>query len=299
MQNTISRVLITGITGHLGRELAAQLLSAGAEVHGVTRQTTCLPERHPAGAVTLHQFDGRTETLVSIVDEIHPDTVFHLAAQARREHHREDVVPFVEANVLLGAQLLEAMRSAGSEKLITAGSYLQHFDTERNRAFNLYAATKQAFESLLAYYVDAFGFSAIRLTLGDIYSEQDTRRKLMTDIRTAWRTGSPLSLQAEEAWIDPVHVEDAAGAFLTAAALPEMKSARGGSLFRYSVTSGGEVSTTELIGLFEQIGNKKLIVRRGQSNSLRRMKPWRGKVLPGWTPKVSLEAGIQRIIDGS
>jgi nucleoside-diphosphate-sugar epimerase len=292
----VDRAIVSGITGHLGRELAAQLVAAGIETHGLTRQEGKLvqPWTEP---VRLHQIDGSTESLVTIINEVRPDTIFHAAALARREHQRGDVAPFVEANILFGAQLLEAMRWSDSRLFVTAGSYLQHFDTDGYRALNLYAATKQAFEAILEYYVDAFGFSAVRLTLCDIYSEYDTRPKLMTDIATAWTASTPVNLHSDEAWVDLIHVEDAAAAFLRAASLLKENVMSSGVLHRYSISSGSAVSATELVGLFERLGDRKLTVKRAEGCSpSRRMKPWRGAVLPGWAPKVNLEEGIRRVI---
>ena len=65
-------------------------------------------------------------------------------------------------------QLLEGMRVFGCPRMITAGTYLQHYETDAFRAFNLYAATRQAFETVLEFYVDAYEISAVRLTLADI-----------------------------------------------------------------------------------------------------------------------------------
>ena len=290
------RVIVSGITGHLGRELAGQLVAAGFETHGLTRRKSNLVQPWTE-TVRLHQIDGSTERLITILDEVRPDAIIHAAALARREHHRSDVAPFIEANVLLGTQLLEAMRSSDCKHFVTAGSYLQHFDTNGYRALNLYAATKQAFETILEYYVDAFSFSAVRLTLSDIYSEHDTRPKLMTDIATAWAASTPVNLRNDEAWVDLIHVEDAAAAFLRAMSLLETNVICSGALHRHSVTSGYDVSATELVGLFEKIGNGNITVKRTEGTSAsRRMKPWRGNVLPGWTPKVNLEEGIRRII---
>ena len=292
----MSRAVVSGVTGHLGRRLAAQLTAAKIEVHGLTRSP---PEgvQPELRSVRLHQVDGRTETLAAIFTEIRPDLVCHLAAATRREHHLSDVVPFIEANVLFGTQLLEAMRLCNCNRLILAGSYLQHFDAEAYRPFNLYAATKQALEDIVAFYVDIFRFSVIRLTLSDIYSEHDTRPKLMTQIATACITRTPMVLEAEDAWIDPIHVEDAAAACLRAATLLDQTLTLVGSLTRYSVTSSRNVNATQLIGIFEALTHQSITVIRpvGQKTA-RSINPRHGPILPGWAPKISLEQGIERII---
>jgi nucleoside-diphosphate-sugar epimerase len=223
--------------------------------------------------------------------------VFHLAATSRREHRKCDVEPFIEANVLFGTQLLEAMRLTACRHFVTAGSYLQHFDTDGYRALNLYAATKQAFEAILTYYVDTFRFSAVRITLCDVYSENDTRPKLMTAIAAACKSGAPLTLQDSKALVDLVHVEDAAAAFLQAASLLDSDAIPNQELSRYSVSSGTTVSAAELIGMFEKLGNRNITIECPKESGVwRRMTPSRGKPLPGWKPKVTLETGIARVL---
>jgi nucleoside-diphosphate-sugar epimerase len=291
----MDRAVVSGITGHLGAEVARQLVARGVEVFGLTRQDRAVDSGIIA-PVRLHRIGGRTETLLDIFNQVRPDTVFHLAGLSRRNHNSEDIVPFIEANVLLGTQLLEAMRLSGCGRIVTAGTYLQHFDTDGYRAFNLYAATKQAFEDLLAYYVDACGFTAVRLTLCDIYSEHDRRPKLMTDIVNSWAHATPLQLRDAQARVDLIHVEDAAAAFLQAARLIESAVIPAQTLTRYSVSSGRDLTSSELVGLFERVSGKALNVVQGNAAPVRNLTPWRGAGIPGWMPRISLEDGIVRIL---
>ena len=290
------KAIVSGITGHLGRQLAIQLIAAGIETHGLTRKDFVRP---PPGleAVKFHRVDERIEDIIRYFREIQPDVLFHLAAAARRNHQPEDISPFVDANVLFGTQLLEAMRHTRGRRVVLAGSYLQHFDTDTYRPFNLYAATKQAFEDIVSFYIDAYGFLAVRLTLADIYSEHDTRAKLMTDIAKAWTSGTSLKLQAEEPWIDPIHAEDAAAACLSAGLLLEQSTVPSGVLSRYAASSGGDISATEIVRLFEKLSDRKIRIERTVvAGDSRKIRPWRGELLPGWFPRIALELGITRII---
>ena len=290
------RALVSGITGHLGRALAIQLTAAGIETHGLTRKDFVHP---PPGleSVRLHRVSGGTDDIIGCFREVQPDVLIHLAAVARRNHQSGDIAPFIETNVLFSTQLLEGMKHSNCRQIVLAGSYLQHFGTDAYRPFNLYAATKQAFEDIVTFYTDAYGFSAIRLTLADIYSEHDTRPKLMTDIGKAWATGEALRLQAEEAWIDPIHVEDAAAACVRAGLLIEQGGVPNGILSRYSASSGSDISATDIVRLFESLTSRKIRIERTTGvGDHRKIRPRRGEPLPGWTPHIQLEHGITRII---
>lgn len=287
------RVVVTGVTGHLGRELALQLTQAHVEVHGLTRQRAV--GSFPPG-IDLHSIDGRTEPLVTLFRQIQPTAVIHLAALARREHRIDDVAAFNNTNILFGTQLLEAARQAGCRRFITAGSYLQYAPTGEYRPFNLYSATKQAFECLLRYYVDAYEFAAFVLTLCNVYGELDPRPTLITDMAAACTQRRIIAMHGGPAWIDPVHVSDAASAFVQALLFMDDVQAHANHLRHYSVTCGRDVSSTELATLFEKITGNSLSIDSGKSQLSRRAKPWRGALVPGWTPQVSLEEGLTRVL---
>ena len=85
----------------------------------------------------------------------------------------------------------------------------QHFGTPDYRPVNLYAATKQAFEDVLAYYADAQGIAAVTLELYDTYGPGDPRRKLIRILFEAARSGEPIQLSPGEQVIELLHVDDA------------------------------------------------------------------------------------------
>jgi GDPmannose 4,6-dehydratase len=88
----MKKALITGITGQDGSYLAELLLDKGYEVHGVVRRSSTfnrgridhlrkasLGERH----LRLHYGDlGDTESLTTILADVHPDEIYNLAAQS-------------------------------------------------------------------------------------------------------------------------------------------------------------------------------------------------------------------------
>jgi len=285
--------VITGVTGHVGRELGRQLASLGVRVHGISRRD--IPFDHDLlPGVQFHRYDGSGESLVDALERSRSDVVFHLAAMPCRDHSVADVSPLVDANVRFGAQMLEAMRVAGVPNIITAGTYLQHGDSERYRALNLCAATKQAFEALLEFYCDAFPMRGMRLTCCNVYGEGNARPSLIGDIARAFREDIPLQLRDGEARVDPVHVEDVAAAFVCAWSAIEHESSR---LTRYSISSGSDISANELVKLFERISGRLAIVHALPSaHTPRRMRPWRGLPVPGWRPHIDLNEGLARLL---
>jgi nucleoside-diphosphate-sugar epimerase len=290
----VRRVLVSGISGHIGRVLGAQLAADGFEVHGLSRQAAPQPPL-AAGSIHVHRVDGQTSTLVEVMREVKPQAVIHLAGLVLKEHDASTLAPLVEANILFGGQLLEAMRTCGCTRIVTAGTYLQHADSDAYRALNLYAATKQAFESLLEYYAHASEFSALRLTVCNVYSEHEIRPSLMTDIAAAWKNQTPLVVRDRDARVDLVHADDVARCFSRAVSMLEERAVPAGRLSRYSVTSGRDYSPEELVRIFEEVGERKIAVRFLQPSGARRPRPWRGETVPGWVPRISMHEGVARI----
>jgi nucleoside-diphosphate-sugar epimerase len=235
--------------------------------------------------------------MAALVASARPDVVFHLAARYVREHRMHDVENLIRSNVLLGTQLLEGLATAGVRNLVNAGTFFQHYDTEGYRALNLYAATKQAFDAILEYYADAAGVQATTLCLFDVYGEGDWRPKIMAAIRRAQLTGVPMHVPDDDPVHDLVHVDDVVAAFVAAAGHLERDPQRVAG-HAYAVSSGEHHALSDVIALFESIGGAPVATQRGAwPLPARRIRtPWRGPLLPGWRPRVSLAEGVRRFI---
>lgn len=115
----IRRALITGITGQDGSYLAELLLDHGYKVHGTIRTTTQDPIdtrighllRGDTPSVTLHAADlGDSHSLMRLIEEVHPDEVYNLAAQSHVRASFDQPVHTGSVTGLGAVRLLEAIR---------------------------------------------------------------------------------------------------------------------------------------------------------------------------------------------
>ncbi|MBM3565483.1 MAG: NAD(P)-dependent oxidoreductase [Alphaproteobacteria bacterium] len=295
----MQKIFVTGGASYLGGRIIGRLCAAGSDVHALVRPSTNrgrLPQ--VSRGLSIHEHDGSTDSLVSIMERIRPDAVIHLAGKYVRNHAAADIADLVRDNILLGAQLLEGMRAADVRKIIHASSFFQNFDSSGYRPFNLYAATKQAFEDVLLYYSDAEDMTAVTLVLFDTYGPGDWRPRLVQAMIEAYRTGKSMPVPADDPVLDLVHADDVADAFLLALDLiahaPE--KVRGG---RFAVTSGRHLKLSEIISTFEKVIGRPLPRTPGQwPVALRRIsEPWSGPVLPGWSARISLEDGFRSTLE--
>lgn len=210
------RALITGITGFIGGQLASHLLAEGWHVEAIVRPTSNVAGLSFADAVTFHRMED-DQDLTPVLTASAPDIVFHLASLYLAEHRPDQVEELIRSNILLPARLAQAMANTGARRLINTGTAWQHFRGESYMPVNLYAATKQAAEDLLAYYADACDISVITLRLFDTYGEGDKRRKLVQILIDAAHSGTKLAMSPGEQVVDLTHVEDIVEAFVVAA----------------------------------------------------------------------------------
>ena len=289
------KVFLTGATGFIGSQLAQRLVAEGHELAIVVRPESQLDILQAVlPQMQVHVYDGSYASLLHAMQAAKPEVVIHVASLFLAQHKPEDVARLVESNLNFPTQLLEAMSQLGIKQLINTGTSWQHYQNEDYNPVNLYAATKQAFETLLAYYVEAQGFKAITLKLFDTYGPGDTRPKLFSLLRKVARTGEVLRMSSGEQLLDLVYIDDVLAAYLLAMTrLPKVTKVE-----CYAVSNLARLSLRELVLIYRETAGLAVKVEWGGLPYRTRevMVPWyKGAVMPGWEPKVPLRLGIEQM----
>jgi GDPmannose 4,6-dehydratase len=103
----MKRALITGITGQDGSYLAEHLLALGYEVHGIVRRVALEDARHRLSRLAgildrLHLHAASLESfasLWSVIDQVQPDELYHLAAQSFVSYSFDDAFSTFRTNI--------------------------------------------------------------------------------------------------------------------------------------------------------------------------------------------------------
>jgi nucleoside-diphosphate-sugar epimerase len=225
---------------------------------------------------------------------VQPEIVFHLASLFLPQHQPTDVDRLIQSNVQFGTQLLEVMREKGVKHIVNTGTSWQHHLNISDRATNLYAATKQAFERILDYYTEAYQFSATTLYVFDSYGPNDPRKKLISLLWANAQGQTALEMSLGEQLIDLVHVDDLVRAFVLAAQEQTLKP---GQHSRFGLSSGRAMPLKELTELFAASCGVALKINWGGRPYRDRevMKTWTTYTpLPNWAPEIALEQGLPR-----
>lgn len=288
------KILLTGVTGFIGRHLAERALEKGHSVCAIVRNRAAQSELAKI-AVASFVDNGSMTDLMEYFAGNRFDGVIHCASCFRAEHHPEDISVLIDSNVRFPAKLLESSIRTGVKWFINTGTFWQHYDNRAYSPVNLYAATKQAFESIAAYHMEVFDIVFITLELTDTYGPDDKRPKIFTLWKKIAESGESLEMSHGEQLIDTVHVNDVVDAYFRMVELLSGDSAGSFNGKSFAVSSGAPIKLRNLADIYAKVTGSKLNIEWGKKPYRKRevMVPWnQGQAIPGWRPKISLEEGI-------
>lgn len=288
-------VLVTGASGFLGSRLVCQLVNAGWVTTALLREGSKLEALETAGLlgkITIARLGPQFDGLRDVLLRVRPDVVLHTAAISRSGESARDIQDLIQANVLFPSLMLAHMREAGCTALVNAGTSWQNCAGAHFSPFNVYAASKQAFEDVIESFC-LEGLQAVTLRLFDTYGPGDTRNKIVDLVIRATLTGVALKMSPGEQIIDLVHIEDVARAFVVAA-----ERVHASATPRHDVygVSGTRIRLRALAGMIGELARQSVPIIWGARPYRPReiMVPFDGLArVPGWKPGIDLRDGIQ------
>jgi nucleoside-diphosphate-sugar epimerase len=295
MKQNVSSILITGGTGYIGQNVAKTFVEKGFDVHIIARSTSNIKCFENFPQIHMHHYDGNSITLNNIVKKIKPTTIFHLAAITFFDHSNH-IPELIAANIQFGVYLLEAMKKNSCNHLVNTGTFTQHYNSMDYNPQSLYDATKQAFQTIIDYFVGAYNFKVITLKLVDVYGPNDSRKKILNLLTDAVISGKTLDISPAQQLLDLIYIDDVVNAYEIA----HFNLQQTNTPFhnKYFAATGHFISLKEVIELYSSLLGKEIPVNCGGRSYREReiMIPQIGEFLPEWQPKTSLKEGLQRLI---
>ncbi|SBT11694.1 NAD-dependent epimerase/dehydratase family protein [Vibrio celticus] len=285
------KILVTGATGFVGQQFITSMYEY-YEIHALVRN-----QGVSIAGVHVHYYDGTIGSIKNALKDI--DVVLHLATCFRALHTEDDIDPLLEANIVFGTHLLEAMKQTKTSKIVNVGTTWQRFNCEYYRYANLYAATKQAFQELLGFYSDAYQWQSLNLHFNDTYGKEDHRKKIIQLlIETAINKGT-LDMSLGEQRFETCYISDAVNALNIG--LERVLSTRVPLNEEFSILTGNDTSLKELVVIIEdEIGlpiNINWGARAYREREVMKIPFSSYQCLPNWNKKVSLKEGIKLLIE--
>ena len=168
------RAVVTGGAGFIGSHVVDALLARGDEVHVIDSFATGRRE-NLSPAATLHEHDIR-EPLRPLFDQIRPEVVAHLAAQADVGTSVAQPELDAQVNVLGTLNVLEAARPHDAQVIFSSTGGAIYGECERpaqeddsRGPVSPYGTSKLAAEEYLATWNRLYGTSHIALRFANVY----------------------------------------------------------------------------------------------------------------------------------
>lgn len=297
------KVLITGVAGFIGSNLAGRLLSEDYRVIGIDNLAYGLRENVPEG-VEFFQYDIRRREIAPLFEGV--DTVFHLAAKNCIADCQADPVETAEINVSGTVNVFEASKRAGVRKIVYAessaiyeGSSIYPTPESEIKPESFYAVSKLA----SMYFAEAYKrfydsqFTALRYFC--VYGPVQDYRRTIPPVMSAFiikllKGERPTIYGTGEKKRDFIYVDDVNDFHLICI---RDKRTDGRVL---NIGSGINYSVQEILDMISKMLGvspdpiykddlpgeaQATLANIAQAKSL------------GWDPKTSLEVGLQNAID--
>jgi len=296
-------VLITGVAGFIGSNLAERLLSEDFRVIGIDNLAYGVIEQIPE-KVEFHQLDIRSTAIYPLFEGV--EAVFHLAAKNCIADCQNDPLETSDINVTGTVNVFEAARRGKSGKVIYAESSALYegsnvFPTPESevKAESFYAVSKLAGMSFAEAYKRFYNLRTTALRYFCVYGPRQDYRRTIPPVMSAFiinllQGKQPTIYGTGEKKRDFIYVDDVNDFHLQCLDDPRTD----GNV--YNLGSGRSYSVHEIFAAISQLLQTSIkpifkpdlpgeaqvtLADITAANSL------------GWEPKVSLEQGLQYSID--
>lgn len=288
------KAIVTGATGFIGSNLCKKLLREFDVCIIVRKNSDYANILDINNDLNIFEYDGNIKNLVEIFEEIKADVVFHLASKIA-EQTLDNIDDIINSNITFGVHILEAMKQTDTKLIVNTGTFWQYYEGDNYSPVNFYASSKEAFQNILTFYVEAYNIRAVNLILYDVYSELDKRKKIFTLFNEYADSGEVLNISKGEQYLDCVYIDDVCEAFICAYYYLIKDSCVVNE--RFKVATNEQHTLIELAEIFQEQTNKKLNVNFGilPYRDRQIMKPYTPfENLPNWSAKVSVQDGLSK-----
>lgn len=280
------RILVTGGTGFLGRNLVESLRVRGLDV------------------VTLNDYGGNSIDIrdwrqIKEVGEV--GTVYHLAGITSIPYSLENPRETFEVNVGGTVNVLEFCRLHKVEKVFFASSYLygqpQYLPVDEKHPLNPtnpYAVSKLLAEDVCRAYHEYYGLKCVVLRLFNLFGKGQSGNFLIPSILKQLASGR-IELLDDEPRRDFLYVTDGVDAFIKAAGY----SSSGFEVF--NIGAGVSHKVSDIVDMAVKLAGVKCSVvykheRKRDAIMDTVADISKAKRLLQWQPKVSFEDGLRQTI---
>ncbi|MEK7533821.1 MAG: NAD-dependent epimerase/dehydratase family protein [Patescibacteria group bacterium] len=293
------RVLITGVTGFVGKALEKRLGELGAKVFGISRSINNDKKNLRANILDY-------STINNFIIDSKIQICFHLASESLVEAGQKDPYLTFKINIEGTLNILESARKNNLEKIIIASTShvygknkVPYLESYMPRPTRPYETSKACTDIMAQSYAESFYLPVLIPRFVNIYGPGDLnfQRLIPKTIKSVLGGLSP-TMWGGEAIRDYLFIDDAIDAYLL---LAKINISKVGDNRVFNFGSSNMISVEDLIKKIIKISGKNLIIKK---ESIER----EGEIVSqyvsfnkairvlGWNPKISLDEGLKRTV---
>jgi nucleoside-diphosphate-sugar epimerase len=296
-------ILLTGANGFLGSHLLEALLSQQYNVVVLKRSTSDLWRiAHLMDQVISYDVD--VVPVKNVFEAVNIDIIVHLATLYKKVDDSSSIEDMIDVNVSFPSQLLEIGVASGVKAFINTGtffeydcSYLPVDEDAKLKAFNFYAKTKFAFETILKTYSEHILINTFKLF--SPFGEKDNPKLIPFIIQNGLNNESFILSEGLQK-IDLIYVKDIVDAYIKS--IERMVDLSFKPEFEiYNLGSGYPLSIRDIVSVIEEELGKRINVTWGARADNEILVSYadisKAKKLLSWDLNYGVRTGIKKTIE--
>tara|TARA_B100000123_G_C25725176_1_gene426597 strand:- start:39 stop:896 length:858 start_codon:yes stop_codon:yes gene_type:complete len=271
----MKKILITGSNGFVGKNILIELLSK-YKIYVTVRKEFFRQRKRTDKNLLFIIFKNHNDLNIKL-KKIKVDYVIHCATNYLKVHKSNDIHDLINTNITFGNIILENLNKMNVKKFINFSTVWQDFDGKENLPFNLYSATKSAFENIIRYYeIKLKNISFYNLYIGDTYGYHDNRKKIINVIKTRINGNKSINITSKNLFLNLLNVFDITNAIK----ILLKKNIKSGN---YNLTNKSFIKISKVLDILRKKYNFKISLKYN-SNRIIKFKIFKLKRLPYWKP---------------
>ena len=298
------KVFVTGGAGFIGSHTVDVLLARGHEVMIYDNLSTGSRENVPRGVFLVEADLRHIDRLSKAIRDFLPDAICHLAAQPRIQPSILDPMPSCDINIKGTLNALIASRDAKVKKFIYSASSSVYGNQKNNplletmepKPKNPYAMAKYFGEIMCRVFNELYELPTVSLRYFNVYGlrqpETGAYATVIGIFLKQFKENKPFTIVPDgKQKRDYTFVGDVVEANILA-----MDSEKAVSGEAINIGTGKNYSIFEIANLIGGKNHKRVIIspRRGEAK-ITLADISKAKKILGWTAKISLKEGIERL----